>query len=88
MYIMSQYQFEGLFYISDNLDATSSNSSNYFFSLQGDTLRVLTKRTIVNSTDAGFSGEICYDADYIYYCVSGDGADGNSVWKRSASSSW
>ena len=84
---MSTAQYPALFYISDNYDATSSSIAgvtDYFLSLQGDTLRVTTKRTISTSTDAGYPGEICFDDDYMYYCVSGDGTNGNSVWKRIA----
>jgi hypothetical protein len=83
---MSQYQFGGQVYISDNLDATTSNSSNYFVSVQGDTIRILQSRTVTNSSDAGYTGEICFDSDYIYYCISGDGSTG--TWKRVALSTW
>lgn len=83
---MSQYQYQGQVYISDNLDLTTSNSSNYFVSLQGDTMRILQQRTITNSSDAGYPGEICFDADYIYYCIDGDGESG--TWKRGALSTW
>lgn len=82
---MSQYQFPGQVYVSDNLDPTSS-SNGYFVSLQGDTIRILQKRTIVNSNDAGYTGEICMDDDYIYYCIDGDGL--NATWKRLALSTW
>lgn len=85
---MSTYQFQGQVFISDNSDLTTSNPANYFVSLQGDTIRILTARTITNSTDAGYTGEICYDENFIYYCVIGDGTNTGSTWKRAALSTW
>ena len=40
------------------------------------------QRTITNSTDAGKTGEICWDANYIYVCV------GTNSWKRVALTTW
>ncbi len=83
---MSQYQFQGQVYISDNLDPTTSDPAKNFISLQGDTIRILEQRPITNSNDPGFPGEICIDGDYIYYCIDGDGVSG--TWKRVALSTW
>jgi len=88
---MSIAQYPALFYISDNYDATSgsgNDGSDYFLSVQSDTIRLLQARTIVNSTDAGYPGEYCFDGTYLYYCVSGNGVNGNCAWVRVAMSSW
>ncbi len=82
------YQYQGYFYLSDNFDATTTGPTNYFFSMQGDTIRILLARTITNSTDPGYTGEICFDGNYLYYCVSGDGTNTGSSWVRAPFSSW
>jgi hypothetical protein len=66
--------FSSFYYPSDN---TSS-----FVQIVGTTLDISTPRTIVNSTDDGFTGEICWDSNYIYVCV------GTNTWKRSTISTW
>lgn len=81
---MSSYEFQGSIYNSDNFDSVSGNG--YFYTQQGDTIRVLQQRTVTNSTDPGYTGEICFDSNYIYYCVSGDGT--TCTWKRVAFQSY
>jgi len=51
------------------------NSSNYII-LDGDTMRVTTRRTISTSTDLGYNGELCFDTEYIYVCVA------DNSWRR------
>ncbi len=85
---MTSYQYQGYIYNSDNYDPTTSNPANYFFDLQGDTIRILFARTITNSTDPGYTVEICFDGHYLYYCVRGDGTNTGSNWVRTAFSSW
>jgi len=62
-------------------DPTSS-SYGCWFSTDGDTLRVVNQRTPASSSAAGFYGEICFDSNYMYYCVAGDGVIGE--WVRTA----
>ena len=50
--------------------------------IDSDTIVISNIRTISSSTDIGYQGEICYDSNYIYVCVS------NNSWKRMALSSW
>ena len=59
----------------------SSSASNQLM-LGGDTILISTHRTITNSNDTGFQGEICYDANYMYVCVS------DNLWKRIALNVW
>lgn len=51
-------------------------------SLAGDTLLMAALRTITNSNDSGTQGEVCFDANYAYFCVADD------TWKRAALSTW
>jgi hypothetical protein len=50
--------------------------------INGNRLRIRTARTITNSDDNGEVGEISWDANYLYVCVSTDS------WKRVALSTW
>jgi hypothetical protein len=83
---MSTFQFPGLFYISDNYDSTTG--SGYFLSVQGDTVRLLSQRTISSSSDPGYTGEFCTDGSFLYYCILGDGTNTGSTWVRTAFSSF
>lgn len=51
-------------------------------SLAGDTIEMAALRTITNSNDSGAQGEICFDANYAYFCVA------VNTWKRVALSTW
>lgn len=59
--------------------ATSSQQSS-FIALLGDTMRVMTTRTITSENDDGYAGEICVGPDdgvfYLYFCVA------DNVWRR------
>lgn len=76
--------------MSSSFTADSTFSSTYspsdstpsFVQVVGTTIDISTPRTIVNSTDTGFTGEICWDTNYLYVCV------GNNTWKRSGLSTW
>jgi hypothetical protein len=59
-------------YFSDDI---STSLESYILNA-GDTLRIMTSRTPSSSTDNGFAGEICWDSDYIYLCIS------TNSWKR------
>jgi photosystem II stability/assembly factor-like uncharacterized protein len=47
-----------------------------------NTIRIGRKRTIPTATSPGLKGEICWDDEYIYTCVS------TNTWKRSPLSTW
>lgn len=57
-------------------DATFSSKVN------ADSLRVRTASTVTTATDAGITGDIRWDANFIYVCIS------TNVWKRTAISTW
>lgn len=48
----------------------------------GDTYRQRTSRTPASASAAGNTGDICWDANYLYTCVA------TNTWKRSALSTW
>jgi hypothetical protein len=75
-------QLDGALYIAPDTSLNSSTSLYEEFIYAGDTLLVATQRTIVNSTDSGYAGEICIDSNYLYYCVA------DNTWKRIALNSW
>ena len=50
--------------------------------INGDMLRVRTARTPASATATGNTGEICWDANYVYVCTA------TNTWRRSAISSW
>lgn len=50
--------------------------------VDGDTMRLRSAKTPASASAAGTTGEICWDANYVYVCV---GAD---TWKRAALASW
>ena len=50
--------------------------------INADTLRLRTARTPASASAAGNAGDICWDADYVYVCVS------TNVWKRSPLETW
>lgn len=64
-------------------DTNQSTSSDYhYLSISGDTILIKTSRTITNSNDNGYKGEICYDTNYIYVCIA------DNTWKRCALNTW
>ena len=50
--------------------------------VNADTVRVRTARTPASATATGATGEICWDANYIYVCTA------TNTWRRTAISSW
>ena len=50
--------------------------------LAGKILRIGTAKTQANAGDTGNTGEICWDASYVYVCTA------TNTWKRAALSSW
>jgi hypothetical protein len=48
----------------------------------GNTLRLRNARTPASATASGNTGDICWDSNYLYLCIS------PNVWRRIAHSSW
>lgn len=47
-----------------------------------NSIRVQTAKTPATATDTGTTGDICWDADYIYVCIAAN------TWKRTAITTW
>jgi len=59
------------------------------FEVNSDAIRVNTSNTPASSSASGYTGEIRWDAGYIYVCTSGDGPSGaTDTWKRASLSTW
>jgi len=50
--------------------------------ISGDTMRVATAKTPASASAAGTTGDICWDANYVYVCVA------TNTWKRTALTTW
>jgi hypothetical protein len=64
------------------LIGTGSDSGGALFQVNGDRIRVGTAKTPATSGATGTTGEIAWDADYIYVCTA------TNTWKRSAIATW
>jgi hypothetical protein len=64
------------------LVGTSSDSGGALLQINGDRIRIGTAKTPASATDTGTTGEICWDASYIYVCTA------TNTWKRTAISTW
>ena len=64
------------------LVGTGSDSGGALFQVNGDRIRVGTAKTPATSGATGATGEIAWDADYIYVCTA------TNTWKRSAIATW
>jgi hypothetical protein len=64
------------------LVGTSSDSGGALLQVNGDRIRVGTAKTPATSGATGTTGEIAWDADYIYVCTA------TNTWKRSAIATW
>ena len=64
------------------LVGTSSDSGGALFQVNGDRIRVGTAKTPATSGATGTTGEIAWDADYIYVCTA------TNTWKRVAIATW
>jgi hypothetical protein len=53
-----------------------STTSNYYLEADGDTLKITTSKTPSSSSATGYTGEICWDPNYIYVCTD------INTWKR------
>jgi hypothetical protein len=59
-----------------------TSSPTTLLDVNADTVRVRTARTPASASATGATGEICWDANYIYVCTA------TNTWKRSALSTW
>lgn len=50
--------------------------------LQGNTIRIVGSRTPTGATATGITGQICWDANYIYVCTA------TNTWRRAGITSW
>ena len=50
--------------------------------VEGDTLQIAENKTPSSSSDTGTKGDISWDDNYVYVCVS------TNTWKRTAISTW
>ena len=64
------------------LVGTSSDSGGALLQVNGDRIRVGTAKTPATSGATGTTGEIAWDANYIYVCTA------TNTWKRSAIATW
>ena len=59
-----------------------TGSPTTLLDVNADTIRVRTARTPASASATGATGEICWDANYIYVCTA------TNTWKRTAISTW
>jgi uncharacterized Zn ribbon protein len=64
------------------LVGTSSDSGGALFQVNGDRIRIGTAKTPASASATGTTGEIAWDADYIYVCTA------TNTWKRVAIATW
>lgn len=64
------------------LVGTSLDSGGALLQVEGNRIRVATAKTPSSASDTGTTGEICWDASYIYVCTA------TNTWKRAALSTW
>jgi hypothetical protein len=80
---MSTRTFDASVFIGDDDSTYTTTSSDYHsLTIWGDTLQIVKMRTPASSTDTGNAGEICYDSNYVYICIS------NNNWNRIGLSSF
>ena len=60
----------------------SSDSGGALLQVVGDRIRVGTAKTPASASATGSTGEICWDANYIYVCTA------TNTWKRTAIATW
>jgi hypothetical protein len=71
-----------IFIDSSNRVGIGTTSPTTLLDVNADTVRVRTARTPASASATGATGEICWDANYIYVCTV------TNTWKRSALSTW
>jgi hypothetical protein len=71
-----------IFIDSSDRVGIGTSSPTTTLDVNADTVRVRTARTPASASATGATGEICWDANYIYVCTA------TNTWKRSAISTW
>lgn len=79
---MSVRVWDAKCYIDEDDSMLSSSTQDRGLFINSDTIRLSQQRTITNSNDSGYPGELCHNSNYIYVCVATD------TWKRCALSTW
>ena len=64
------------------LVGTSSDSGGALLQVNGDRMRIGTAKTPASAGATGTTGEIAWDANYIYVCTA------TNTWKRTAIATW
>jgi hypothetical protein len=64
------------------LVGTSSDSGGALLQVNGNRIRIATANTPASAGATGTTGEIAWDADYIYVCTA------TNTWKRTAIATW
>ncbi len=64
------------------LVGTSSDSGGALLQVNGNRIRIATANTPASASATGTTGEIAWDANYIYVCTA------TNTWKRTAISTW
>jgi hypothetical protein len=77
--ILQKWNYDG----NVGIGTTSPNiSDGTGLHVAGKIIRIGTSKTPASATAAGNTGEICWDANYVYVCVA------PNTWKRAALTSW
>ena len=64
------------------LVGTSSDSGGALLQVNDNRIRVATAKTPASASATGTTGEICWDASYVYVCTA------TNTWKRAALATW
>ena len=64
------------------LVGTTTDTGGELLQVNDNRIRIATAKTPASSTDTGSTGEICWDASYIYVCTA------TNTWKRTAIATW
>lgn len=67
----------------NTLELGAAHDPNFTsINLSGDHINIATSKTPTSASDTGTQGDIAWDEDYIYVCIS------TNTWKRVAISTW
>ena len=64
------------------LVGTGTDSGGALLQINDNRIRIATAKTPASATDTGVTGEICWDANYVYVCTA------TNTWKRTALATW
>jgi hypothetical protein len=70
------------FFDSDGNVGINTTTSTAKLDINSDVVRLRVSKTPSSATDAGNQGDICWDSNYIYVCVS------SNTWVRATLSTW